>query len=95
MIGFLKHLNVRISRNIHFESAIPHFFTCIFTLNDSFFFIFQSTMPVTEVKIRRKKELHFLKKLKINLLVNPDNKGNMPLETVDIPPKVLVPAFGT
>ncbi|AKB45094.1 Mobile element protein [Methanosarcina vacuolata Z-761] len=42
------------------------------------------------LKAIRKKEWHFLIRLKNNRLVNPDNKGNVPLETVDIPPKGCV-----
>lgn len=45
---------------------------------------------VKNLKAIRKKEWHFLTRLKTNRLVNPDNKGNVPLETVDIPPKGLV-----
>jgi len=40
---------------------------------------------VKNLKAIRKKEWHFLTRLKNNRLVNPDNKGNVPLETVDIP----------
>ncbi|HOW15505.1 hypothetical protein [Methanosarcina sp.] len=45
---------------------------------------------VKNLKEIRKKEWHFLTRLKNNRLVNPDKKGNVPLETVDIPPKGLV-----
>jgi putative transposase len=45
---------------------------------------------VKNLKAIRKKEWHFLTRLKTNRSVNPDNKGNVPLETVDIPPKGLV-----
>jgi len=45
---------------------------------------------VKNLKTIRKKEWHFLTRLKINRSVNPDNKGNVPLETVSIPPKGLV-----
>jgi hypothetical protein len=45
---------------------------------------------VKNLKAIRKKEWHFLTRLKTNRLVNPDNKGNVPLETVDIPPKGLM-----
>lgn len=44
---------------------------------------------VKNLKDIRKKEWHFLTRLK-NSLVNPDNKGNVPLETVCIPPKRLM-----
>jgi putative transposase len=45
---------------------------------------------VKNLKAIRKKEWHFLTRLKKNRLVNPDKKGNVPLETLDIPPKGLV-----
>src|SRR5450759_5393894 len=45
---------------------------------------------VKNLKAIRKKEWHFLTRLKKNHLVNPDNKKNVPLETVDIPQKGLV-----
>jgi len=45
---------------------------------------------VKNLKAIRQKEWHFLTRLKNNRLVNPDNKRNVPLETVDIPPKGLV-----
>jgi hypothetical protein len=52
---------------------------------------------VKNLKAIRKKEWHFLTRLKTNRLVNPDNKGNVPLETVDIPPEgrvVHLKAYG-
>jgi IS4 transposase len=42
------------------------------------------------LKAIRKKEWHFLTRLKKNRLVNPDKKKNVPFETVDIPHKGLV-----
>jgi putative transposase len=52
---------------------------------------------VKNLKDIRKKKWHFLTRLKNNRLVNPDNKGNVPLEIVDIPPKghvVHLKAYG-
>lgn len=45
---------------------------------------------VKNLKTTRRKEWHFLTRLKNNHLVNPDNKGNVPLETIDIPSKSVV-----
>lgn len=45
---------------------------------------------VKNLKAIRKKEWHFLTRLKTNRLVNPDNKGNVPLETIEIPPNGIV-----
>ena len=45
---------------------------------------------VKNLKAIRKKQWHFLTRLKSNRLVNPDNTKNMPLETIDIPPEGIV-----
>jgi hypothetical protein len=45
----------------------------------------------------KEERMDFLTRLKGNRLVNPDNKGNVPLETVEIPPKgrvVHLKAYG-
>jgi putative transposase len=42
------------------------------------------------LKSIRGKQWHFLTRLKSNRLVNPDNTKNIPLETVEIPPKGTV-----
>ena len=52
---------------------------------------------VKNLKAIGTKEWHFLTRLKSNRLVNPYNKKNVPLETVDIPPKgrvVHLKAYG-
>src|SRR5574344_1977156 len=52
---------------------------------------------VKNLKAIKKKEWYFLTRLKSNRLVNPANKGNVPLETVDIPQKgrvVHLKAYG-
>ncbi len=45
---------------------------------------------VKNLKAIRKKQWHFLTRLKSNRLVNPDNTKNMRLETVEIPPEGIV-----
>ena len=45
---------------------------------------------INNLKTIKKKQWHFLTRLKSNRLVNPDNTKNIPLETVDIPPKGIV-----
>ena len=45
---------------------------------------------VKNLKAIRKKQWHFLTRLKSNRLVNPDNTKNIRLETVDIPPEGIV-----
>jgi hypothetical protein len=76
------------TKNDHFldmlDKAEKRGFNPEFVLFDTWY------ASVKNLKAIRKKEWHFLTRLKINRLVNPDNKGNVPLETVDIPPKGLV-----
>jgi putative transposase len=76
------------TKNDHFldmlDKAEERGFNPEFVLFDTWY------ASVKNLKAIRKKEWHFLTKLKTNRLVNPDNKGNVPLETVDIPPKGLV-----
>nr|WP_082098508.1 MULTISPECIES: transposase [unclassified Methanosarcina] len=45
---------------------------------------------VKNLKAVRNKKWYFLTRFKKNRLVNPDNEGNVPLETVDIPLKGLL-----
>ena len=45
---------------------------------------------VKNLKAIRKKQWHFLTRLKSNRLVNPDNTKNMPLETINIPHEGIV-----
>ena len=45
---------------------------------------------VENLKVIRKKQWHFLTRLKSNRSVNPDNTKNMPLETIDVPPEGIV-----
>jgi len=45
---------------------------------------------IKNLKAIRKKQWHFLTRLKSNRLANPDNTKNMPLETIDIPPQGIV-----
>ncbi len=45
---------------------------------------------IKNLKAIRKKQWHFLTRLKSNRLANPDNTKNMPLETTDIPPQGIV-----
>jgi putative transposase len=45
---------------------------------------------IKNLKAIKKKKWHFLTRLKSNRLVNPDNTKNIPLETIDIPPKGIV-----
>jgi hypothetical protein len=42
---------------------------------------------IKNLKYIRKKNWHFLTRLKSNRLVNPDNTKNMPLETVEVQPQ--------
>ena len=76
------------TKNDHFldmlDKAEERSFNPEFVLFDTWY------ASVKNLKAIRKKEWHFLTRLKINRSVNPDNKGNVPLETVDIPPKGLV-----
>ena len=76
------------TKNDHFldmlDKAEERGFNPEFVLFDTWY------ASVKNLKAIRKKEWHFLTRLKTNRLVNPDNKGNVPLETVDIPPKGLV-----
>jgi hypothetical protein len=76
------------TKNDHFldmlDKAKERGFNPEFVLFDTWY------ASVKNLKAIRKKEWHFLTRLKGNRLVNPDNKGNVPLETVDIPPKGLV-----
>jgi putative transposase len=45
---------------------------------------------IKNLKAIKKKQWHFLTRLKSNRLVNPDNTKNIPLETIDIPPQGIV-----
>lgn len=45
---------------------------------------------VKNLKSIRKKQWHFLTRLKSNRSVNPDNTKNKPLKTIDIPPEGTV-----
>lgn len=76
------------TKNDHFldmlDKAEERGFNPKFVLFDTWY------ASVKNLKALRKKEWHFLTRLKTNRLVNPDNKRNVPLETVDIPPKGLV-----
>ena len=45
---------------------------------------------IKNLKAIKKKQWHFLTRLKSNRLANPDNTKNIPLETIDIPPKGIV-----
>ena len=76
------------TKNDHFldmlDKAEERGFNPEFVLFDTWY------ASVKNLKAIRTKKWHFLTRLKINRLVNPDNKGNVPLETVDIPPKGLV-----
>ena len=45
---------------------------------------------IKNLKAIKKKQWHFLTRLKSNRLVNPDNTKNIPLETIDISPKGIV-----
>ena len=45
---------------------------------------------IKNLKAIKKKQWHFLTRLKSNRLVNPDNTKNIPLETIDIPHKGIV-----
>ncbi len=76
------------TKNDHFldmlDKAEERGFNPEFVLFDTWY------ASVKNLKAIRKKEWHFLTRLKNNRLVNPDNKGNVPLETVDIPPEGLV-----
>ena len=76
------------TKNDHFldmlDKAEERGFNPEFVLFDTWY------ASVKNLKAIRKKEWHFLTRLKINRSVNPDNKGNVPLETVYIPPKGLV-----
>ena len=83
------------TKNDHFrdmlDKAEERGFNPKFVLFDTWY------ASVKNLKAIRKKEWHFLTRLKSNRLVNPDNKGNVPLETVDIPPKgrvVHLKAYG-
>jgi putative transposase len=73
------------TKNDHFldmiDKAEERGFNPEFVLFDTWY------ASVKKLKAIRKKECHFLTKLKGDRLVNPDKKGNVPLETVDIPPK--------
>ena len=76
------------TKNDHFrdmlDKAEERGFNPKFVLFDTWY------ASVKNLKAIRQKEWHFLTRLKKNRSVNPDNKGNVPLETVDIPPKGLV-----
>ncbi len=76
------------TKNDHFldmlDKAEERGFNPEFVLFDTWY------ASVKNLKAIRKKEWHFLTRLKNNRLVNPNNKGNVPLETVDIPPEGLV-----
>jgi putative transposase len=83
------------TKNDHFrdmlDKAEERGFNPEFVLFDTWY------ASVKNLKAIRKKEWHFLTRLKNNRLVNPDKKGNVPLETVDIPPKgrvVHLKAYG-
>jgi len=83
------------TKNDHFrdmlDKAEERGFNPEFVLFDTWY------ASVKNLKAIRKKEWHFLTRLKNNRLVNPDNKGNVPLETVDIPPEgrvVHLKAYG-
>jgi len=45
---------------------------------------------IKNLKANRKKQWHFLIRLKSNHLVNPDNKKNIHLEKVEVPPQGIV-----
>jgi hypothetical protein len=45
---------------------------------------------IKNLKAIKKKQWHFLTRLKSNRLVNPDNTKNIPLQTIDIPPEGIV-----
>ena len=45
---------------------------------------------IKNLKAIKKKQWHFLTRLKSNRLVNPDNTKNIPLETIEIPPQGIV-----
>ena len=76
------------TKNDHFrdmlDKAEERGFNPEFVLFDTWY------SSVKNLKAIRKKEWHFLTRLKKNRLVNPDKKKNVPLETVDIPHKGLV-----
>src|SRR5450756_2858004 len=73
------------TKNDHFRDMIDKSeergFNPEFVLFDTWY------ASVKNLKAIRKKDWHFLTRLKKNRLVNPDNKKNVPLETVDIPQK--------
>jgi putative transposase len=76
------------TKNDHFRDMIDKAeergFNPEFVLFDTWY------ASVKNLKAIRKREWHFLTRLKNNRLVNPENKGNVPLETVIIPPEGLV-----
>ena len=76
------------TKNDHFldmlDKAEERGFNPEFVLFDTWY------ASVKNLKAIRKKGWHFLTRLKNNRLVNPDNKGNVSLETAEIPPKGLV-----
>lgn len=83
------------TKNDHFldmlDKAEERGFNPEFVLFDTWY------ASVKNLKAIREKEWHFLTRLKTNRLVNPDNKENVPIETVDIPPKgrvVHLKAYG-
>jgi len=72
------------TKNDHFrdmlDKAKERGFNPEFVLFDTWY------ASVKNLKAIRGKEWSFLTRLKSNRLVNPDKKGNVPLETIDIPP---------
>ena len=54
------------------------------------FVMFDTMASVKNLKDIRRKQWHFLTRLKSNRLVNPDNKTNRPLETINIPHEEIV-----
>ena len=83
------------TKNDHFrdmlDKAEKRGFNPEFVLFDTWY------ASVKNLKAIRDKKWNFLTRLKKNRSVNPDNKKNVPLETVDIPPKgrvVHLKAYG-
>ena len=83
------------TKNDHFrdmlDKAEERGFNPEFVLFDTWY------ASVKNLKAIRTKEWHFLTRLKKNRSVNPDNKGNVPLETIEIPPEgrvVHLKAYG-
>ncbi len=76
------------TKNDHFRDMIDkaekRCFIPEFVLFDTWY------ASVKNLEAIRKKEWHFLTRLKSNRLINPENKGNVPLETVEIPQEGLV-----